>query len=49
MVFGTEKQFLKEPRQYAVNGSIKLNMILKGMWKDLKHDLWRKVFRKEKT
>ena len=39
MVFGTQKQFLKEPRQQAVNGSTKLNMALKGMWKDLKRDL----------
>ena len=38
MVFGTQKQFLKEPRQQAVNGYTKLHMTPNGIQKDLKRD-----------
>ena len=36
-----------EPKQQAVNGSTKQNVTLKGMQKDIKHDLWRYALRKE--
>ena len=39
MMFGTQKKFLKESKQQAVNGSTKPKMTPKGMWKDLKRDL----------
>ena len=30
----------KGAKTVAVSGSTRLNMTPKGMWKDLKHDLW---------
>jgi hypothetical protein len=47
--FGTNKKFLKEPKQWVTNGSTRQNVTPKGISKDLKHDLWLMASCKEKT
>jgi hypothetical protein len=42
-------KFLKEPKQYAVNGSTRRNVTPKGILKDLRHNLWLKASRRDKA
>jgi hypothetical protein len=43
------EKFLKKPKQYAANGSIRQNVTPKEILKDLRHDSWLKASRREKA
>jgi hypothetical protein len=42
-------KFLKEPKQYAINGSVRQNVTPKEILKDLSHDLWLKASHRDKA